>query len=96
MNKIESARHKLTAAIQALNAELDRLIQAPAPQYTTKAQLLSFKQELELMLHEVESGNITPRGQRGRGMGQAIVGSWPYNSPLTLLIVEAEQAYLNL
>jgi hypothetical protein len=96
MSKIESARHKLTAAIQALNAELDRLTEAPVPQYTTEAQLLRFKQVLELMLHEVETGNLRPQGQRSSGMGRVIVDAWPYHSPLALLTLEAEQAYIGL
>lgn len=54
------------------------------------AQLERFKAELDGMSAELQSG--APSG-RYVGLGRVIVDSWPFDSPLALALLDAEQVY---
>ena len=60
-----------------------------------RGQLLRFREELERMHQELESGALPPKDMRYVGMAHVIVDSWPLNTVLGPLIVKAEDAYIN-
>jgi preprotein translocase subunit SecE len=48
------------------------------------------------ILKELESGKIPPKEMRNRGVGKVIIDSWPFESLLGKILLNAEQAYLKL
>jgi len=63
---------------------------------STPAQLKKMYNFFDELLKELESGKIPPKDMRNRGVGKVIIDSWPFDSPLGKILLNAEQAYLDL
>ncbi len=59
-------------------------------------QLLYCKVALQRMMDQLESGQLPPEEERENGIGRMISDSWPFNSALGKLLLEAEQRYRGL
>jgi hypothetical protein len=84
---------KLKKLIEAALIELDRelgLHQTSTGGVSSVQQLERFRSNLQLIHDEVDSNTLTGRQF---GMSRAIVDSWPFNSKLGELIVQAETEY---
>lgn len=92
-SKQQEALNKVIEAIDCINAELSKFDKEFS---YNKETLESFRNELEKIFAEIQSGILPPRNQRKRGMGRVIVDSWPINSPLGCKIISAEHSYLAL
>ncbi|MGW3409788.1 hypothetical protein [Streptomyces sp. NPDC000888] len=57
-------------------------------------QLVSIREQLALMETQLSSSQLPPKAQRLRGAGRAVADSWPFDSALGAMILEAEQLYL--
>ncbi|WP_269859640.1 hypothetical protein [Streptomyces sp. RPT161] len=85
----------VTAAIEAVDEEL-QAHKAGHGHVSNPPQLTKFRQTLESMKHQIESNAVPPRAQRLTGMGRVIADSWPFDSELAALILEAERRYLRM
>lgn len=93
MNRSETAKQKIEAAIRAIDCTLTERTQAIF-EITTAAQLIRFKAELLKALHLILRGEIPEViSHRKLGMASVITDQWPYNLTLGLIIIEAEQAF---
>lgn len=79
-------------ALEELNVEIARH-RAGEGRVSEPHQLERFRQQLVAMEKELQSGNLTGNHV---GMGRAIVDSWSWDSPLSELLLAAEQQYLEL
>jgi hypothetical protein len=85
----------VVAAIEAIDEEL-RAHEVGRGHVSNARQLAAFRSSLESMKHQIDSGAMPPRAERLTGMGRVIADSWPFNSELGALILEAEQRYLRM
>lgn len=93
MNRRETAKQKIEAALRAIDCALTERTQAVF-EITTAAQLIHFKAELLKTLHLILRGEIPEViSHRPLGMAGVITDQWPYNLTLGLIIIEAEQAF---
>ena len=83
------------AAIEAIDAELDGH-EAGRGRVSNTRQLEKFRVTLESIKRQIESGAVPPRAERLAGIGHVIADSWPFDSELGALILEAEQRYLHM
>jgi hypothetical protein len=88
---IEACRRAVAAIDAVLLAEGADDSWRPSP-----AELREYRSRLAMMLGDLESGNLPPRSERPDIMSHPIVDSWPLESELGQLIVEAEQRYRQL
>lgn len=95
MSKIDRVKQYINEAINEIEPEI-RKDSDKDRHGISKQILLDFKQNLEIMLQEVESNTIPHRDARSQKMGYLIVDSWPYNYPLGETILKAEQEYKEL
>ena len=63
---------------------------------SSPAQLKKMYKFFDEILTELESGEIPPKEMRNRGVGKVIIDSWPFDSLLGEILLNAEQAYLKL
>ncbi len=63
---------------------------------SSPAQLKKMYNFFDEILKELESGKIPPKDMRNRGVGKVIIDSWPFDNPLGEILLNAEQAYLDL
>ena len=61
---------------------------------SSTGQLTSIHGQLTQMALHLASSPLPPKPQRVRGAGHVIADSWPYDSPLAALILDAERLYL--
>ena len=88
----DSALKKVKLALAELNNEA--LKNENEWVFCSLQQVLMFRQELELMITQLENNTSHPLAQR-TGMGHVITDSWPLGSTLGTLILEAEHEYLS-
>jgi hypothetical protein len=65
------------------------------PEGMNQAQMEECRRHLDIMLQQIESGNLPPQEDRESGMGHMIADSWPA-SRLGEALSQAEQAYRRL
>ncbi|WP_133770247.1 hypothetical protein [Pseudomonas graminis] len=93
MNRSETAKQKIEAALRAIDCALTERPQAIF-EITTEDQLIRFKAELLKALHLISRGEIPELiSHRKLGMARVITDQWPYNLSLGLIIIEAEHAF---
>ena len=85
----------VVAAIEAIDAELDAH-EAGRGRVSNTRQLEKFRVTLESIKRQIESEAVPPRAERLTGIGHVIADSWPFDSELGALILEAEQRYLRM
>jgi hypothetical protein len=93
-NKIDKAKGFVKLAIK----KIDIFIAESNFNEISQEKIMMFKENLQGILLELESGNLPPKGERRDWMGHVIVDSWPWPSSAVLLdlsetILAAEQAY---
>jgi len=80
-------------AIYAIDNEL-RSKKLPVSGAMSTEQLEQFRFALTKMLHSLDSDSTTEPVLSNGGLGRVIIDSWPLNSSLGEIILEAEQLYL--
>lgn len=93
MNRSETAKQKIEAAIRAIDCALTERTQAIV-EITSAAQLIRSKAELLKALHLILRDEIPDLiSHRKLGMARVITDQWPYNLRLGLITIDAEQAF---
>lgn len=95
MNQTEKVLHLVRTAQSALNEELARC-RAGASTVGPLNQLTKVQATLGAIESVVQSGILPPPCDRISGVGRMITDSWPNDSELGNMILEAEQAYRSL
>jgi len=90
---VRKALTATTRALSGIDEELDRHT-AGQGRVSSAKQLASIREQLAQMELQLSSPELPPRAGRLRGAGRVIADSWPYDSPLGSMILEAEQLYL--
>jgi hypothetical protein len=93
----ESAVQKALAATEQALSGIDEELERHAAGHgrvSSAGQLTSIRDQLTRMALQLSSPPLPPRPQRVRGVGRVIADSWPYDSPLAALILDAERLYL--
>jgi hypothetical protein len=93
MTKVQSALDAVDAALAAIEGEISAHA-AGRGGVGDRRQLTGFRTDLEAMKHQLAAGTLPPRAQRITGVGRTIADSWPFDSPLGAVLLEAEQKYL--
>lgn len=88
-NCIGKAVQAVTKAVAAIEAELQRHSDGRG-EVSSPAQLTTLKDALLRMRAELQSGQISLSEV---GVGRVIADSWPFDSRLGQMIVQAEQDY---
>lgn len=85
------ARTLVAVALEAVEAELS------APSHgLCREQLGTVQGELRGYLAALDGGAaLPPRRARGEGLGKLVQDSWPYDLPLSTLVIQAERAWRN-
>lgn len=84
------ARALVTVALEAVEAELS------APRHGLRAeQLGAVRDGLRGYLAALDAGALPPRRERAEGLGKIVADGWPYDLPLSTLVIQAERAWRN-
>jgi hypothetical protein len=92
MNQTEKVLHLVRTAQSALNEEVARC-RAGAPTVGPLNQLTKVQTTLGNIALVVQSGVLPAPRDRLSGVGRMITDSWPNDSELGNMVLEAEQAY---
>lgn len=89
-------RKALTATARALSGVDEELQRHGVGQgrVSNAKQLAAIREQLTLMETQLSSSQLPPKEQRVRGAGRAVADSWPFDSALGAMVLEAEQLYL--
>lgn len=92
---IQRACAAITRAIFGIDEEMERHAAGHGHVSNTK-ELASIREQLTQMALQLQSSSaqLPPEAQRLCGAGHLVADSWPYDSPLGVMILEAEQLYL--
>lgn len=84
------ARALVAVALDAVEAELS------LPRHGLRAeQLGAVRDGLRGYLSALDGGPLPSRRERGEGLGKLVADSWPYDLPLSTLVIQAERAWRN-
>ncbi len=84
------ARALVSGALDAVETEL------AAPTHGLRAeQLGAVREGLRGYLAALDGGLLPPRRARGEGLGKLVADAWPYDLPLSTLVIQAERAWRN-
>ncbi|MEU9214802.1 hypothetical protein [Streptomyces sp. NPDC048415] len=89
----QKALNATTQALSGIDEELERHA-AGQGRVSSAKQLASIREQLTQMAQQLSSSQLPPKAQRLRGAGHVVADSWPYDSSLGVVILEAEQLYL--
>lgn len=92
MAGVEEAQASVDAALAALDAELERWRTGQGA-IGNPQQLTLLRRILVEMADTLRSADLPSRADRRPGIGRIVVDSWPFNSELGKLVIEAEEAY---
>lgn len=92
MAGVEKAQASVDAALAALDAELERWCTGRGT-IGNPQQLALLRRILVEIADTLRSGDLPNRVDRRPGIGRTVVDSWPLNSELGRLLIEAEEAY---
>jgi len=87
------AKHFLEDAINILNLKIAQGIVSDS--YNSE-NLKEYRSYLQLLLKNIESGEINQKKLGVGGLGRMIVDSWPFNDELGESLINAEQSYKEL
>lgn len=90
---VEKALAVTRRALPEIDEELTRHA-AGDGRVSSTGQLASIREQLARMEAQLSSPPLPPKQQRLRGAGHVIADSWPYDSPLGSVILDAERLYL--
>lgn len=64
--------------------------------FSSKEQLVKFRQCFLNILSELNEGFLPPKEQRSLGIAKIVVDCWPFDFHLGQLLIEAERLYKEL
>lgn len=94
MNRASPVLRSIQIALDAIAAEIASDGVGSGKAVESVEQLGAMQAQLKSWRDELLSDSIMPRNQRRGGMGRVICDSWPLDSRLGSLIIEAEKSYL--
>lgn len=95
MTKVNKAVAKIQKAID----ELEKAITTKdikVLSVSSVSQLSKFKETFSIILTIIKSDNLPPKDERFIGISRVVIDQWPFDLELGSIIIDAEQAYMEI